>query len=340
MFKKICFCLAVLIFSSSIGLSTGMAAEKTIGEQAVFLAKEHIGVPYKMGGNTLAGFDCSGLIVYVFNQLDIKLPRTAAEQATAGREVARTDLQAGDLVFFKDTYKSGVSHSGIYVGENLFISATSSKGVRIDSINDPYYWQSRYAGARRVTGESVQAAPSAAVPAAGSFTDVPAGYWAYDAIASLKKREIISGDASGKFLPDSILKRSEAAKMLAEAFNLKGTAGKDYQDVPQTHWAYSYISAATASNYFTGYAGSQFKPDAPITRAEIASLLSRVFNLQPAGQAAAFSDVPVTHWAYQDIQKLAGNKITGGYADGTFQTTRVATRAEFATFLYRALEIK
>jgi peptidoglycan DL-endopeptidase CwlO len=341
MFKKIIFCLGVLLFSSSIGAAIGQASGKTTGEQAVFLAKEHLGVPYKMGGNTLDGFDCSGLILYVYNQLDIKLPRISADQAKVGTEVSKEDLQAGDLVFFKDTYKSGISHAGIYIGEDLFISATSSKGVRIDSINDPYYWQSRYAGARRVTAETASVAPSAAVqPAAGSFTDVPSSYWAYEAITNLKKRGIISGGNSGEFMPDSILKRSEAAKMLTEAFKLTGKAAGDYQDVPKTHWAYSYISAATASNYFTGYAGNQFKPDAPITRAEISSLLSRVFNLQPAGQAVSFSDVPVTHWAYQDIQKLAANKITGGYSDGTFQTNRVITRAEFATFLYRALEIK
>lgn len=120
-------------------------------EDIISSAKQHIGVPYKFGGTTTSGFDCSGYVNYVFDQFDISLPRSSADMYTKGEAVQKADLQAGDLVFF-ETYKKGASHVGIYIGDNQFIHASTSKGVITSSINDPYYWGSRYLGAKRVTG--------------------------------------------------------------------------------------------------------------------------------------------------------------------------------------------
>ncbi|TWH48279.1 C40 family peptidase [Sporomusa sp. KB1] len=106
------------------------------------------GVPYVFGGTSPDGFDCSGFTRYVFAQSGIYLPRMADEQFEIGRHVSYGRLQPGDLVFFS-TYTSGASHVGIYIGDSRFISATSSSGVRIDSL-DSGYWGSRYIGARRV----------------------------------------------------------------------------------------------------------------------------------------------------------------------------------------------
>lgn len=106
------------------------------------------GVPYVFGGTSPDGFDCSGFTRYVFAQSGIYLPRMADEQFEVGRYVSYGRLQPGDLVFFS-TYASGASHSGIYIGDGRFISATSSRGVAIDSL-DSGYWGSRYIGARRV----------------------------------------------------------------------------------------------------------------------------------------------------------------------------------------------
>ena len=106
------------------------------------------GVPYVWGGATPAGFDCSGFVQYVFGQVGVNLPRTADVQYELGRKVMKTDLQPGDLVFF-ETYEPGVSHDGIYVGDDRFVAANSGTGVAVAALSDPY-WSSRYLGARRL----------------------------------------------------------------------------------------------------------------------------------------------------------------------------------------------
>ncbi|MCH6269413.1 MULTISPECIES: C40 family peptidase [Neobacillus] len=106
-------------------------------------AKKYLGSPYKWGGNTPAGFDCSGFTVYVFNKVGISLPRTAATQWDATTPVASPSI--GDLVFFQ-TYKLGPSHVGIYLGNNKFISAAST-GVTISDMTSTY-WKTRYLGAK------------------------------------------------------------------------------------------------------------------------------------------------------------------------------------------------
>ena len=108
----------------------------------------YTGVPYVFGGTSPNGFDCSGFTRYVFAQSGVYLPRMADEQFEIGRAVSYSRLQPGDLVFFS-TYAAGASHSGIYLGDGKFISATSSRGVAIDRM-DSSYWGPRYIGARRV----------------------------------------------------------------------------------------------------------------------------------------------------------------------------------------------
>lgn len=111
-------------------------------------ALQYEGVPYAFGGTSPYGFDCSGFTRYVFSQYGIYLPRMADEQYDVGSAVSYNRLQPGDLVYFS-TYTAGVSHVGIYLGNSQFISATSSRGIAIDSLNSSY-WGSCYVGARRV----------------------------------------------------------------------------------------------------------------------------------------------------------------------------------------------
>lgn len=120
-------------------ISTVSKAQMVITE-----AKKYIGSPYLWGGNTPAGFDCSGFSKYVFEKVGISLPRTAATQFSGLKAVSSPS--PGDLVFFT-TYAPGASHLGIYIGDNKFIHAGTSTGVTITDMNNPY-WKPRYLGAR------------------------------------------------------------------------------------------------------------------------------------------------------------------------------------------------
>ncbi len=124
-----------------------------VSHDVLFRALGLVGTPYRYGGNTPdSGFDCSGLIGYVYRDVaGISLPRTTLEmKSSVGRSVARQSLKAGDLVFFATNGRGRVSHAGIYVGEGRFVHAPSTGGtVRLDDLADGY-WQKTYLGARRV----------------------------------------------------------------------------------------------------------------------------------------------------------------------------------------------
>ena len=115
-------------------------------------ASQYLGARYRFGGESLRGIDCAGLVRRAFSIVGIDLPRTTTEQFEHGCAVAREELAAGDLVFFRDTYRRGISHVGIYIGESRFIHAARG-GVAIASLDGPY-WSRRFAGARRLISET------------------------------------------------------------------------------------------------------------------------------------------------------------------------------------------
>ncbi|OCA82451.1 hypothetical protein A8F94_21350 [Bacillus sp. FJAT-27225] len=116
---------------------TAEPANAVKNDNLISLAKGLMGTPYAWGGSTPKGFDCSGFIYFVFKESGNNLNRHSS-QGFYDRSYYVDKPEAGDLVFFENTYKKGISHMGIYIGDNQFIHA-SDKGVTITSLNDSYY---------------------------------------------------------------------------------------------------------------------------------------------------------------------------------------------------------
>lgn len=118
-------------------------------QMMIDFAKQYLGVPYVWAGRSPGGFDCSGFIYYVFDNMGVSVPRMADGQFEVGLPIPRNELQPGDLVFFS-TYEPGPSHVGIYVGNEQFLHASSGAGhVTVTPMANPYH-RDRYIGARRI----------------------------------------------------------------------------------------------------------------------------------------------------------------------------------------------
>ena len=129
--------------------SSGTSSSGTgIGAKLVEEAKKHLGKKYVWGATGPNTFDCSGLTQYCHKKLGISIPRTSLEQSKSGKLVSKSNLQVGDLIFWKTT-SAPVGHVGMYIGNNQFIHAPNSRSVvKIDSLSNSYY-SSRYVNARR-----------------------------------------------------------------------------------------------------------------------------------------------------------------------------------------------
>lgn len=151
-FKKVKLLFLVLILAFGLsGCAIFGGRDNTTGLAASKTARKYIGTPYKYGGQSPKGFDCSGLTAYVYKRHGVKLPRNSAKQAKIGRPVRKRNLQPGDLVFFSTAKRGRVSHVGIYVGNNKFIHAPGTgKKVTTASLTSTYY-KAVYHSARRVS---------------------------------------------------------------------------------------------------------------------------------------------------------------------------------------------
>lgn len=126
--------------AGSRGDDTAAAAAASLGQQIVDYAKQFIGTPYVYGGNGPNGFDCSGFTKYVYAHFGYTLNRTATDQLSNGTAVSKSELQIGDLVFFKNNTSKPVSHVGIYIGGGQFIHASTNQyKVQIDNLSSGYY---------------------------------------------------------------------------------------------------------------------------------------------------------------------------------------------------------
>jgi len=135
------------------------ATEFGLQDRLILFAKKMLDIPYRFGGNSPLGIDCSAYVKKVYSLIGVNLPRSAREQFKEGIPVDENNLSIGDLVFFR-TYASYPSHVGIYLGNNLFIHASSkSKKVTIDSLATPFYLK-RFIGAKRLLDMSAQSQDS------------------------------------------------------------------------------------------------------------------------------------------------------------------------------------
>jgi peptidoglycan endopeptidase LytE len=109
-----------------------------------------LGAPYIWGGASPSGFDCSGFVWYISRQVGRPLSRSMLGQYNSGSHPSRDQLQVGDLVFFQNTFAPGLSHNGVYIGNNKFVNAADeAAGVTISSLNTAY-WSSHWFGATRL----------------------------------------------------------------------------------------------------------------------------------------------------------------------------------------------
>ena len=137
-------------FVANIEKLKSFSVALTSREKVLLEVIKYLDTPYKYGGNSGKGIDCSAFTKQVFeNSLSLEIPRSAREQYRIGDEVSKDELKFGDLVFFNTTRRSFPGHVGIYLGDNQFVHASRKLGVTVSSLDDDYYLK-RYVGARRV----------------------------------------------------------------------------------------------------------------------------------------------------------------------------------------------
>jgi cell wall-associated NlpC family hydrolase len=144
----VCCACAVALF----GVPTASAApapDHTAGVDVADLAQHYVGSRYAWGGSSPAGFDCTGFVMWVFGQFGVALPHNEAGQLASGDQIGADDLQPGDVVVFANTYRRGLSHVGIYLGNGHFVHAVDERhGVQVSELWDGY-WGPRFVGASR-----------------------------------------------------------------------------------------------------------------------------------------------------------------------------------------------
>jgi cell wall-associated NlpC family hydrolase len=150
------FVLHKFIFAALCVLILGTAApafaatdEAEAGQHLADFAQEYVGSRYVWGGTGPYGFDCTGFVQFVYGEFGISLPRNEAGQLASGERVSGDEVQPGDILVFANTYRRGLSHVGIYLGEGRFVHAVDeAHGVTVSNLWDSY-WSPRFVGASR-----------------------------------------------------------------------------------------------------------------------------------------------------------------------------------------------
>ncbi|WP_158736867.1 S-layer homology domain-containing protein [Alteribacillus sp. YIM 98480] len=285
-----------------------------------------------------------------------------AEEAGEGRIQANFNgSQVGSTsVKVTDTFESwNLSHSQVNIGtgETVSLSASPelSNGEKLLFDSSRIEWEvsgdiGTINSNGRFTASSEKGSGTITAKLAGNekeipvqvtapamFSDVSHDYWAASEIEYLAEREIVSGYEDGTYRPGMKLKRSQAASMLSRSFDFDRNDRPDpgFTDVDQDFHAYSVIATVADEDLMRGD-GDSFRPNGDLTRAQMAVILARAFDLK-SEPANTFNDVDSDYWAYEEIEALAAHDIGRG-SDGSFRPGEAVTRAQFATFMKRALE--
>ncbi|PFJ18107.1 N-acetylmuramoyl-L-alanine amidase [Bacillus cereus] len=174
------------------------------------------------------------------------------------------------------------------------------------------------------------------------FSDVPNTHWAYEAIMILANKNIIAGYGNGKFGLGDDVTREQVAALIYRALNLesKKAYNNPYNDVNKDTTMFpNEILMLTEMGIFRGDEHGNFRPKDSLTRAEMAQVLQRAFQLEVKAEHT-FSDVPTTSWAKDAISALQSNGITVGTGNGKFEPDMIVKREQYAQFLYRAMNVK
>jgi hypothetical protein len=175
------------------------------------------------------------------------------------------------------------------------------------------------------------------LPLLAGYTDI-AGHWAESALVEMTQRGIVNGYGNYRFLPDGVVTRAEAAAMLTRAFRWTKENPLRFPDVPVSHWAYSMIARAAHAGIVDGYPDGTFRPNASVTRMEMASMIAKSLGLAGKKRGGPpFADIDDDYWGAGILKQLKADGWIGGFPDGTFRPDRQATRAEFLTVLEKIL---
>ncbi|HEX8217709.1 MAG TPA: S-layer homology domain-containing protein [Chloroflexia bacterium] len=225
-----------------------------------------------------------------------------------------------------DVRRPGVSSADVQALATQLLAVATQNGLPVP------------AGASDIPAPTPQN-PAADTPEGCStrFSDVPESMWAYNYITELACTGVVSGYGDGTFRPQSATTRAQLVKMvlLLQGIALDAPATATFNDVSLSHPFYRYIETAVRQGLITGYPDGSFKPDAPVSRAQVAKIVVKAlgWGLQVPTSAATLCDVPASHWAYTYVQVALARGIFTGYGDGCFHPDDFATRAQLAKVL-------
>lgn len=175
---------------------------------------------------------------------------------------------------------------------------------------------------------------------ANSFSDVPSGHWAYNAITNLTAEGIFNGYGDGTFKGDRNITRYEAFTIFAKLIGFDSSKFSSdrkvkFNDVSADHWAHKYVSFMAEKGISKGYDDNTLRGNKYITRYEMSRMIANALGLDNASKESAnpFSDVTSNHWAFHSVINLAVAGVINGYGDGTFKGNNNITRYETANMV-------